>query len=264
MIDWTTVLFQIINFLIIVWILKRYLFTPVVKAMDRREKAIRTRLHSAENMKRDAEEQNRLLESKLAAIGKKRAEILADAHTKADAERGNMMRSLNKDIEELREEELREILEERAELMRSVSEVAAKSVIDIANAALRDLANSSIQKALVENFATRATRENIAGVHELKKCYKKSGRLSVNASFNLDAAEKKRISSALAKLIGVPVRIKFGLDEKIVFGIEVVCESLVISFGLGDYIAKLKSNLDDELAVATRTPPRARIKKGKG
>jgi F-type H+-transporting ATPase subunit b len=260
MIDWTTVVLQIINFLIIVWILKKYLFTPVLNAMDRRERAIHDRLAEAEQMKNDAGEERRALEAELTSLERKRAELIAAAHADAETERGSIMRSFNKDMEERRDAELRELEEERAELMKSVSNIAAKSVIYTASAAFKDLANSSIEHALIENFATRATRKNIADVSELKKYYKKTGCVLVNASFKLDELAKKRIRAALSKLLGEPVRAKFGLDENIVCGLEVVCDSIVISFGLGDYMAKLKRELDDELANATRTKPRKKRK----
>jgi F-type H+-transporting ATPase subunit b len=254
MIHWPTVFFQIMNFLIIVWILKRYLFGPVVSAMDRREREIRDRLKSAEKLNKDSAEERRALESELLALEGKRAEILAAAREKADAEGAALVRSFNKGMQERREEELAVLERERAELKKSVMGVATRAVVETAGAALSGLANSNVERALVDSFAARADKRNIADVPALKRYYKKAGLMLVNASFGLDAPARRKIRAALSKLVGGPVRIRFGLDEKIVCGLEVVCDSMVVSFGLGEYIERLGRDLDDGLAAATRTP----------
>ncbi len=54
LIDWFTVVAQAINFLILVWLLKRFLFKPILHAIDEREKGIANQLAQAEAMKAEA------------------------------------------------------------------------------------------------------------------------------------------------------------------------------------------------------------------
>ncbi len=49
LINWFTVLAQIVNFLILVYLLKRFLYGPIIRAMQEREKKIARRLQDAED-----------------------------------------------------------------------------------------------------------------------------------------------------------------------------------------------------------------------
>ena len=54
LIDWFTVAAQAVNFLILVWLLKRFLYKPILGAMDAREQRIASRLRQAETEKAEA------------------------------------------------------------------------------------------------------------------------------------------------------------------------------------------------------------------
>lgn len=260
MIDWPTVFFQVLNFLAIMWILRKYLFAPVMGAMDRREREIHDRLKTAEKLKRETADEKRALEAELIALDKRRSRIIADARNDAELEGAALVRSLDAEVQARRDEELRELEFERAELMKSVADIAGRAVIDTANAALKGLANANVERALVDNFSARANPKNIGRVPDLKRYYGKTGLMLVNSSFEMDAASRRKVRRAVSKLVGRPARVKFGLDDGIACGLEIVCDSLVISYGLDGYIEELRRTLDDGIAAATRTAPRKKRK----
>jgi F-type H+-transporting ATPase subunit b len=70
-IDWLTVIAQIVNFLILVWLLKRFLYHPVITAMDRREQRIAERLQLAEQREQAAIESRQDYENRIASINKR-------------------------------------------------------------------------------------------------------------------------------------------------------------------------------------------------
>ena len=57
LIDWFTVLAQIINFLVLVYLLKRFLYGRIIRAMDERERKIALRLEEAQGRKEEAEQE---------------------------------------------------------------------------------------------------------------------------------------------------------------------------------------------------------------
>ena len=54
LIDWFTVGAQALNFLILVWLLKRFLYKPILHAIDEREKRIAKELADADAKKAEA------------------------------------------------------------------------------------------------------------------------------------------------------------------------------------------------------------------
>ena len=63
-IDWFTIGAQILNFLVLVWLLKRFLYQPVLDAIDKREKRIAATLADAAASKAQAAKERDALQAK--------------------------------------------------------------------------------------------------------------------------------------------------------------------------------------------------------
>lgn len=152
-VDWITVLAQIANFLVLLWLLKRFLYKPILDGIDAREKAIAQRMADAEKAQTDAKaaeseyvkqraqlvsDQEALLEKALAATEEQRAELLADARTKLQQEQDDWRQHL---------EHERHVFNQRLE------ERGADALLQLTRKALHDLADERLEDAIVRNVA---------------------------------------------------------------------------------------------------------------
>lgn len=152
-VDWITVLAQIANFLVLLWLLKRFLYKPILDGIDAREKAIAQRIADAEKAQTDAKaaeseyvkqraqlisDQEALLEKALAATEEQRAELLADARTKLQQEQDDWRQHL---------EHERHVFNQRLE------ERGADALLQLTRKALHDLADERLEDAIVRNVA---------------------------------------------------------------------------------------------------------------
>ena len=152
-VDWITVLAQIANFLVLLWLLKRFLYKPILDGIDTREKAIAQRIADAEKAQTDAKaaeseyvkqraqlisDQEALLEKALAATEEQRAELLADARTKLQQEQDDWRQHL---------EHERHVFNQRLE------ERGADALLQLTRKALHDLADERLEDAIVRNVA---------------------------------------------------------------------------------------------------------------
>ena len=87
LIDWFTVAAQAVNFLILVWLLKRFLYKPVLAAIDEREKRIATQLQDAEKKKAEALKEQTDFLHKNEEFEQQRAALLLEATNAAKTER---------------------------------------------------------------------------------------------------------------------------------------------------------------------------------
>src|ERR1035438_10738701 len=87
LIDWFTVLAQVVNFLILVWLLKRFLYRPILDAIDAREKRIAKELADADAKKTEAQKERDEFEQKNQECDQQRAALLSKATDEAQAER---------------------------------------------------------------------------------------------------------------------------------------------------------------------------------
>src|SRR5271168_4151937 len=101
-IDWFTVVAQAINFLILVWLLKRFLYKPILHAIDEREKGIATQLADAEAKKAEAEKDRDDFQHKNQVFDQERAALLKKATDDARAERSRLLAEATKDADALR------------------------------------------------------------------------------------------------------------------------------------------------------------------
>jgi F-type H+-transporting ATPase subunit b len=79
LIDWFTVAAQLVNFLILVWLLKHFLFKPITNAIDTREKRIATELANADAKKADAEKERVAFEKKNQDFDQQRTALMNKA-----------------------------------------------------------------------------------------------------------------------------------------------------------------------------------------
>ncbi len=253
-INWSTVFFQIINFLIIVWILKKYLFKPVLSSMDNREKTIQNRLKEAMAEKQLAEKEKKKFEEKIKSLEKSKSSIIADAYKKADAEYSTLRKTFNAEMLGKRKAFEEQIITEREFLRNSIRDLAGKTILKTVSDALINLANTDVQTLILNNFIEKLKNKELEKIDELKKFYKKNSSIIISSSFEINQKQQAEILHEFSFLLGVKeVKASFELDPSILCGIEIACQPLLISYGLNTYITALQKNLDDGLAELTKT-----------
>src|ERR1700681_4243264 len=102
LIDWFTVVAQAVNFLILVWLLRRFLYRPVLAAIETREKKIASQLEDAAARQAQAQKEGEDFRRQSEALDKQREELLGKATNDANAERQRLLDSARKDADTLR------------------------------------------------------------------------------------------------------------------------------------------------------------------
>src|SRR5450432_4766439 len=91
LIDWFTVGAQAINFIILVWLLKRFLYKPSLDAVDAREKRVAAELADADAKRAEAKKERDEFQRKNEEFDRQRAELLSKASAEAKAERERLL-----------------------------------------------------------------------------------------------------------------------------------------------------------------------------
>ena len=79
LIDWFTIGAQALNFLILVWLMRRFLYKPILHAIDDREQGIARELAEADKKKGDAEKEREQFQKKNEAFDREREEFMNQA-----------------------------------------------------------------------------------------------------------------------------------------------------------------------------------------
>src|SRR5277367_4579663 len=97
LIDWFTVGAQAINFLILVWLLRRFLYKPVLAAIDAREKKVAAKIGDAESQEAKAKTAGEELRKRGEAFDSERAALMRKAAEEGAAERQGLIQAARKD-----------------------------------------------------------------------------------------------------------------------------------------------------------------------
>ena len=101
--SWSTFLIEIVNFIVLVWILRRFLYQPVLRVIAARQTAIREELHSAEEMRKQNDERTKRYESRLADWEAEKAQLRAVSDKEMSDERAKREAKLRGELQRERE-----------------------------------------------------------------------------------------------------------------------------------------------------------------
>ena len=254
-IDWVTIAAQIANFLVLVWLLKRFLFGPVVAAMDRREARIAQRLHEAAESRAKAEREAGHLSEARAHIEAQREALLAQARDAADGERRRLVAEARREVSRLRAEWVCQAHDERDAFLAEVRRRTAAHVYALARRVLADLADADLDAAAAHAFLRQLDGLDEAAVERLAAAAAKGGgRVSVLSARALPAALRRRLGDAVRRRLG-DVAVGFAERPELIVGFELRARGQVIAWSLEGYLEALEARLGD--ALASLTPPAA-------
>jgi F-type H+-transporting ATPase subunit b len=155
LIDWFTVIAQAINFLILVWLLKRFLYRPVLDAIDTREKRIAAKIADADAKEAEAQKQRDDYQQKNQAFDQERNTHMNQVLEEAKAERAHLLDTARQESEDLRVRLAQGLRNEQQSLNEEISRRAREEVFAIARKVLSDLAGTSLEQRMTEIFLDR-------------------------------------------------------------------------------------------------------------
>ena len=158
LIDWFTVGAQALNFLILVWLMKRFLYKPILHAIDAREERIARELADADAKKAEAQKERNEFEHKNEEFDQQRAALMSKATDEAQAERQRLLDEARTAAAALSVKRQETLKNEEQNLHQAISRRTQQEVFAIARKALTDLATTSLEERLGEVF-TRRLRE---------------------------------------------------------------------------------------------------------
>lgn len=243
--DWTTFLLEIINFLILVWILKRFLYRPISAAIAKRRASIEQTLANAqkiqdaalatqaenEQMRTQWEQKREQLQTQLTEeISAKRERMMADLNTAIAQEREK-----HSALEQQKQQELRRVAEQHA--AEQATQFAAKLLARFASPALEaqilDAMIADLQQVSAQELRSLILAAQRAQLH-----------IKVISAFPLSAERRSQLLDALTQLVGHPLPADFSESAELMCGLQV---------NVGPWV--LHANLQGELTFFRGAAP---------
>ena len=249
LIDWFTVGAQALNFLILVWLMKRFLYQPILHAIDEREKRIAAELSDADAKKAEAQKERDEFQHKNEAFDQQRAELLSKATIDAKAERQRLLNEARQAADALSAKRQETLRNDAHLLNQAISRRTQQEVFAIARKALTDLATTSLEERLGEVFTRRLREMDSQAKEGLAEALKTAIEPSlVRSAFDLPAEQRAVIQNALNETFSAEVHIRFETAPDLISGIEfTTANGQKVAWSIADYLVSLEKGVDELL-----------------
>ena len=247
-IDWLTVGAQIVNFLVLVWLLQHFLYGPVTKAMARREARIAERVRSAEQRETDAEHERDALRAQKDRLVAEGDALLAAAREDAEAERERLLRAARDEVEASRHEWQRQLQDERDGFLTEVRRDTAEGFAALARKALSDLADVALEEQMIATLGRR-----LAALDDAERAdWRDHADLTVTTAGLLDAERREAATARLREQLGTDIAPRFEQDPDLLCGIALNADARRLGWSLADYLDDFERRLMDRLEQGRR------------
>jgi len=253
-ISWFTVIAQILNFLVLAWLLRRYLYKPILEAIDAREKRIAIHIDEAEKKDANATKKSVELKKKNENFDKERDALMSKVKEEAKTEGQRLLQEARKQSLDLREKLDASLKEEQTQLSNEIARRTKVEVFSIARKTLKDLANTSLEDQIVNVFVNKLKKLSEEEKYALINAFKASQKaeIVVKSMFELDATQQKLITDSFKQALNISNSFKFEQNTDLLGGIELNSNGYKVAWSISDYLSSVEKTIDELIKNNTK------------
>ena len=258
LIDWFTVGAQVLNFLILVWLMKRFLYKPILKAIDAREERIASQIADAESTKSEAQKQRDAFQNKNEAFDQERDALLTKATDAAATERQRLFDEARQAADALSAEQQDALRNDALHLNQAIARRTQEEVFAITRKTLASLANTSLEAQMSDVFTNRIrTLDDEAKASLSAALTSGSEPALVRSAFDLPESQRSHIQTALNESFSANIPLRFEIAPEQMSGIELTANGNKVAWSIADFLKSLETGIDELLQKKAKPTAKA-------
>jgi F-type H+-transporting ATPase subunit b len=258
LIDWFTVGAQALNFLILVWLMKHFLYQPILNAINTREKKIAAELADAAAKKAEAAKDREDFHKKNEVFDQQRAALFAKATDEAKAERARLIDEARTEADAVSAKRRETLRNDAHNLNQAIARRTRQEVFSIARKALADLATASLEERIAAAFIRRLGEMDGATKEQLGSALKAATTepAVVRSALELPAEERTKVQNAINEAFSVDAHLRFETSPDLISGIELTANGQKLAWSIGDYLKSLEKGVSELIKQQEPPPPK--------
>jgi F-type H+-transporting ATPase subunit b len=254
-IDWFTVIAQAINFLILVWLLKRFLYKPILKAIDEREKKIAAQIKDADDRKAGAVKEQVDFKKRNDDFDAQKKALMDKAVADSNAQRDKLLEDAKNQANTLRSNLEKAIKEKQESDALASAAKTQEQVFTITKKALKEMASSSLEEQSVNTFIKRLHELNDDEKQKFITAFKSNtNTILVRSAFDLPAPQQSAMTDAVNETLGTKTTLQFTTTPDLISGIELTTNGYKLAWSFNEFLQSLQNNM----AAATKEKQNAK------
>jgi F-type H+-transporting ATPase subunit b len=256
-IDWFVLFAQIVNFLVLVFLLKYFLYGRILNAMDARQARIEANWTEARNQQEKARQEAEDYQDKTRSLEATREELLSQAHAAAAKVRQDLLEKARSDVDALKHRWHDTLAREKQGFLEDLRRRAGAHVYDTIRRVMQDLADAELEERVLDVFLRllkESEAERLKAIRDnLARADTETG-VIVRSGFSLSVGQQDRIIAALEDHAPPETPIRFESTPEIITGIEVLVHGHKVSWSVGDYLLTLEEAFQQALKEEIADP----------
>jgi len=246
LIDWFTVVAQAINFLILVWLLKLFLYQPILDAIDAREQRIAQTLAEADAKKEDARLERDEFDRKNRELEERRQSLLTQMQEEVSGMRQKLLDDAQAAAERLQTKWHVNLQRQQQRLGEGISRRVQDEVFSITRKTLLDLANDHLEASIINVFIGRLRQlDGETQANFVQALTAAAEAVRVRSAFELTGDQQTAIRQVLSEIFPADTAVRFDYEPDLIAGIELTAGGRRVAWSIEDYLKTLKDSLGD-------------------
>ena len=250
LIDPFVVVAQIINFLILVALLKRFLYQPITQAMSARSQRIESQLAAAASKEKDAEMAKELYQQKQQQLDAQKQQWLNQARQEVEQEKAKLTQQAQTEVNILRSQWQQNFAQDGQKLIRQIRDRLSQQISLTTRKALSDLANANLETQIIATFIDRLYNLSEDQLLKIRSLPVPSSDdvINIRSSFAISQDQKNSLIAAIREQIADQAQVNFTISKDFICGIELRHCGYKISWNLEHYLTELETATATALA----------------
>ena len=243
LINWFTVIAQIINFLILAFLLQHFLYKPILQTIKKRQATIDAQWEEAKIAQSKAQKEADNYRQQQQELQQQQETIMAQMRTKVESEHQNLLIQARQEVEEIQGQWREALVQEQNDFIHYLRQQIAEQTNTIARHALQDLANVDLEQQMIASFCQRLQKIDDRQRQIISQSQLNSHQpIIIKSSFQISPESRQQITKVLQNEGVSNNTLEFQNSPDLLCGIEVRLAEYVISWNLDDYLQTLESH----------------------
>jgi F-type H+-transporting ATPase subunit b len=263
LVDWFTVAAQTLNFIILVWLLKRVLYKPIMAAIDARETLVAAELAGAAAKMRSADKAAEEFKRKNEGLEHDRANLMTQASEEAKTQGRALLEAARVAADALQSKRRDALQREGKDLGRSLKDRAQHAFFTFSRRALKDLADSTLEAQVTAVFCERLRTMTKEDKARLSLAIQAAQPVSIRSAYSLPTDLQNSIQTAIDTVFERSIMLRFEVAPELVCGLDLTAAGQRVGWSIAEYLAAFEGEVTDALSVSpadqVKIPPPTKL-----
>lgn len=252
LVDWFTIAAQAVNFVVLVAILRYFLYGRIIKTVEARERDIESRLEEAEHQQTRAAQAAKEQDERERQWEQDLEKRLTRAKEDVEDKKNQLMDDARDEVEGLRRRWNEALENDKASFLRDLRAGIGRHAYEMARDTLADLADEELERHVVRVFRCRLDAMDTDRKTELRNAVQGSGSgVTIVSAFEIPESDRNELADHVREALGRAVDVRFEVSPDAICGIELLTDGHKAGFSVGSRMQRLEEWVDETIGSET-------------